>query len=137
MKNVRTAIVAALLATSLVAAGCGSDDDSSSTSTPTPTEATSTPTTESTPTTATTPGNVDDAVKAAIESCKSAVNAQPTISADVKTKLNTLCEKATDAAGAAEAAKEVCKAVVDGLPAGTPDAAKQQASAACEASVPK
>jgi hypothetical protein len=141
MKNVRTAIVAALLATSLVAAGCGDDNDSSSTSTPaastatsTPTEATSTPTTE-TPTdtgTTSTPTTVDAAVQAGIESCKQSIAAQPTISDDVKGKLDKVCDKITDANGVAAAVKEVCTTIIN--ESNVPDgAAKDQALAACDA----
>jgi PBP1b-binding outer membrane lipoprotein LpoB len=144
MKNVRTAIVAALLATSLVAAGCGSDDDSSSTSTPAastasaPTEATSTPTTASTPTdtgSTSTPTTVDAAVQAGIESCKQSIAAQPTISDSVKSKLDKVCDKITDANGVAAAVKEVCTTIVSesNIPDG---AAKDQALAACDATAP-
>lgn len=141
MKNVRTVAVA-LLAISFIAVGCGDDDNSSSTpaSTPTtastPSTATPPPPAETTPTdtgTTSVPKEADAAVKAAIDSCKQSVSAQPTISEAAKTKLNTVCEKITDPEGAKEAIREVCTTLVEEsqIPAG---AAKDQALAACKTS---
>ncbi|MCW3040919.1 MAG: hypothetical protein JWM31_2824 [Solirubrobacterales bacterium] len=146
MKNART-IVIALLATSFVAAGCGSSN-SSSTSTPaasTPSTASTADTTASTPAettpvgttdtgTATTdvPATADAAVKAGIASCKQAVSAQAATAPDLVGDLNKLCEKITDAAGAKAAVKEICTKIVEkNVPSG---AAREQALAACKAS---
>lgn len=148
MKNARTAALALLATTSLIAAGCGSDSkDSSSTSTPaastattattTATEATTADTTAATtPTTDTgstsVPATADAAVQTGIDACKQSISAQPTISDDVKTKLDKVCEKITDEAGAKAAIKDVCTTIIN--EAKIPDgAAKDQALAACDA----
>lgn len=146
MKNVRPLLLA-LLATSFVAAGCGDDEkDSTSASTPaattqttetatTETATTDTTATEPTDTGATTtdaPANVDAAVKAAVESCKSSIDAQPTLDDSLKSDLKEVCDKAAsgDAAAVTAATKEVCTKIIEAnVPEG---AAREQALAACK-----
>ena len=57
---------------------------------------------------------------------------EPTLSADVKAKVEGICNKAADGdiEGARKAAKEVCIEVVNASP--IPAAAKSQAVAACK-----
>ena len=72
-------------------------------------------------------------VQAAVDSCKQAIQAQPTLSADVKSDLEDICEKAGsgDIKDAQQAAKEVCEKIVDeSVPEG---AARDQAKQACAA----
>ncbi len=138
MRNARFAVLAALTST-LVAAGCGGDDKNDTTTTaatPTTQAATATTQATSTPSVASTatevPKTVDAAVTAAIESCKSSIDAQPTLAEDVKTDLKSICEKAAngDAAAAAKAAREVCTKIVEAsVPAGS---ARDQALGACK-----
>jgi hypothetical protein len=110
-------------------AGCGGNDEKSSGSS----------TTESTDTGSSTDsgdsGNVSDnpQVKAAVDQCKQAIDAQPALKDSTKTDLKDLCDKAAsgDIKDAQEASKEVCKKIVeDTVPEGS---ARDQAEEACAA----
>jgi hypothetical protein len=121
-------LAAALMLTALFAVGCGSDNKSStgSNSSSTPAATTSTSSGSS--------GSVADnpAVKAAVASCKSSIEANPAVKSDIKGDLEAICDKA--ASGKPEdvkaAIKEVCqKIVVSSVPSGS---AQDQAKAACD-----
>jgi hypothetical protein len=120
MKNARLAVLT-VLATGLLAAGCG--DDSSST----PTAATTTQSTATETTPSTTTGRVDEAVA----SCKRRIDDQPTLSESLKDDLKSVCEKAgSGAKSAAEATREVCTKIVEAtLPEGS---TRDQALDACK-----
>ncbi|MEA2125061.1 MAG: hypothetical protein QOI80_1843, partial [Solirubrobacteraceae bacterium] len=111
-------------------AGCGGDDKKSSSDTP---KTETTKTTDS--------GNSGDIsnnpqVKAAVEQCKQAIDAQPSLKDSTKADLRDLCDKAGsgDIKDAQKASVEVCKKIVeDTVPAG---ASRDQAAQACEAAAP-
>lgn len=136
-------LVVALLCGALVA-GCGSSSSSTtngSTATTAPaksaTAAPSSPvaTTTSTSPTATSTGAASAAaVKQYVALCKSISQRESTLAANVKRKVEGICNKAAsgDLAGARAAAKEVCVEVINASP--IPAATKQKALAACKAS---
>lgn len=71
------------------------------------------------------------AVQQAVAACKSSINAAPTLTADEKTKLSAICDKAAngDEAGVKQAAYQVCQEIVkSSVPSG---AAQTSALAAC------
>jgi hypothetical protein len=126
--------VVALLCGVLVA-GCGSSS-SSTTSGSTTSGSTSTSAPASTATSKST-GTTPNAATAAgvaqyVAACKSVIQHEPTLSADVKAKVEGICNKAAngDLEGARKAAKEVCIEVINASP--IPAAAKAQAVAACK-----
>jgi len=123
--------LAVVLASGLIAAGCGGGDDTSSDSV-----ATSTQATDITSGGATGGGATSAAVQQAIDACKSSVNAAPTLSAGAKSDLNNLCEKAAsgDVKEAQQASEQVCEKIVeDTVPAG---AAQDQAKSTCKQVAP-
>jgi hypothetical protein len=142
LRKISLLVVFAVFGLALVGfAGCGDDDKESSAP-----AATSEPSEEATATeedsgdsedadsTPTSTGNAeaDEAIKAAVESCKSSIDAQTTLSEDVKTDLKGICDKAGSGKidDVQAATKEVCtKIVEDQVPAG---AARDQALAACD-----
>lgn len=78
----------------------------------------------------------DPNIKAAVDSCKQAIDAQPSLKADTKSDLKDICDKAAsgDIKDAQEASKEVCEKIVeDTVPSGS---AQDQAKAACEQAAP-
>jgi uncharacterized protein YceK len=113
-------------------AGCGSSSKSSS---DTSGSASSPPATTGSTSTPSTNGALanNPQVKAAVAACKQSINAQPTLSADLKSKLSKVCDKAGtgDEAGAKKATQQVCEAIVNSgkIPSGP---AKDQALAACK-----
>jgi hypothetical protein len=115
-------------------AGCGSSSSTTSSQSSTPAATSSTPATTSTSTTSSSPSAVPPAnVAAAVATCKAQIEAQSTLPAGAKTKLEGVCEKAAkgDTAAVKAAAREVCEEVIKNaaLPAG---AAQEQALAACK-----
>jgi hypothetical protein len=120
-----------VLAGGAVLVGCGGGGSSSTASSQTSSTpaATSTPS-SSTPTTSTGAGGVS--VQQALASCRSLVKRAATLPANLKIKVEGICNKAAngDVAGARAAAKEVCVEVINSypIPSGT---AKEQALAAC------
>ena len=134
-------VVIALLVAGVVVAGCGGDDDDGGgDSTAAQTQSTDTGGgsgggDESTTTEDSGGGgaNPDDPqVKQAIEACKQQIGAQPGISADVKSDLEEICEKAAsgDEQAVRDATKEVCtKLVEENVPEGP---ARDQALTACD-----
>ncbi|MBA3808512.1 MAG: hypothetical protein H0X28_09000 [Solirubrobacterales bacterium] len=72
-------------------------------------------------------------IAAAVATCKSQIEAQSTLPAGAKSKLEAVCEKAAkgDTAAVKVAAREVCEEVIKNspVPAG---AAQEQALAACK-----
>jgi hypothetical protein len=73
-------------------------------------------------------------VAQAVAVCKSIIQRDPTLSASVKDKVESICHKAAngDLAGARAAAKEVCAEVINASP--IPSVAKAQALATCQRS---
>jgi hypothetical protein len=127
--------LAIVLASGLIAAGCGGDDDTDSV-------ATTTPTTETSGGGggggggATTGGASDAAIQQAVDACKQSVNAAPTLSAGAKNDLEDICAKAAsgDVAEVQQASEEVCEKIVEeSIPAGS---AQDQAKAACKQVAP-
>lgn len=124
-------VVTCTLALTVSVAACGGDDkksDTAATSTPVATAAVATDTGATD-----TGGTVDAAVQQAVDACKQGIDANPSVKADVKADLKSICEKAAngDAKSVQEATKEVCtKLVESSVPAG---AAQDQAKQACEA----
>jgi hypothetical protein len=139
-RGLSTLIVAAFAAGALVT-GCGSSTSSKSTSTPAAASAGTSstgagtsssgaaPTTPATGAAASSPG-----IQAAVAACKQSIQAQPTLSASVKTKLGDICQKAAngDATAVKQATQQVCSEIVkaSNIPAGP---ALDQAVAACKA----
>ena len=124
-------LVVALTALMLVAAGCGDDEEEGGGGGAATTTESSGGGSTTTPST----GNAqaDEAVQAAVESCKSSVNAVPNLKDDTKADLEKICEDAAngDAESVQKATKEVCEKIVeDTVPAG---AAQDQAKQACAA----
>jgi hypothetical protein len=122
-----TWLLAALIAAALLA-GCGSSSSTTSSAAP----ATSTPASSSTPAATSTP-ITGSAGAAAVAACKQAIQAQTTLPAGAKGKLEAVCAKAAsgDQTAVRKAAEEVCEEVVknSAVPAGV---AKEQALAACK-----
>ena len=121
-----------VIASGLIAAGCGGDDDTDSVAT----------TTQTTTTNGGGGGggggggSTSAAVQQVIDSCKQSVQAAPTISASTKSDLNDLCEKAGsgDVKEAQQATVQVCVEIAkDTVPGGS---AQDQAVAACKAAAP-
>jgi len=70
-------------------------------------------------------------VAEAVAACKSSIQAAPTLTADEKSKLTSICDKAAngDEAGVKQAAYQVCQEIVkSSVPAGS---AQTTALAAC------
>jgi hypothetical protein len=146
-RGLSTLIVAAFAAGALVT-GCGSSTSSKSTSTPAAASAGTSSTGAGTSSTgagtsssgaAPTPSATgaaasSPAIQAAVAACKQSIQAQPTLSASVKTKLGDICQKAAsgDATAVKQATQQVCSEIVkaSNIPAG---AALDQAVAACKA----
>lgn len=139
----RSSLVAVALLCGALVAGCGSSSSSTSGSTASTPVATSkaapTPapiaTTSGTPTatSSASPGAVSVAgVAQYVAICKSLVEREPTLPANVKSKVEGICAKAAhgDLAGARTAAKEVCVEVITASPISASE--KAQALAACK-----
>jgi hypothetical protein len=147
LRKLSLLVICAVFGLGLVAfAGCGGDDSSSSGSgSPATTDTTSTTSTTDTTDTTTTPdstptstGNAqaDAAIKQAVATCKTSVDAVPQISASTKKDLEGICDKAGsgDIKDIQAATKEVCtKIVQDTIPDGAPSSVKDQALSACDA----
>jgi hypothetical protein len=122
------------LASVVLLAGCGgggASKTSNSTSSPA-TRAAKPPTTSSTP--ATGAGAAPSAqIQQAIDACKRTIQAQPSLSAHAKGKLEAVCGRAAkgDAGAVRKAAQEVCAEVINGsaLP---PGPERERAVAACK-----
>jgi hypothetical protein len=131
-----TILLIAAIAGGALVTGCGSSSSSStsnSTSTPTATSAGTSSTSGGTSSSggATSGAAASPGGQAAVAACKSSFQAQPQLSADAKTKLSSLCDKAAsgDAAAVKQATKDVCVQLsTDIAPAG---AARDAAVAAC------
>ena len=141
-------LVIALLATAMIAVGCGDDDDGGDSGGGTTAAQTDTgggeATTEEAPPAETTEeaapedtggGDASDPnVQAAIDACKQQVAANPSVSDAVKEDINTICDEIAsgDADQIREKTKEVCtKIVEETVPEGTPG--REQALEACDA----
>jgi hypothetical protein len=127
-------LLAAILVLAFGVVACGGDDEEPASGGTTTTETTedSGGTTE---TTEDSGGATDEQVEAAVEQCKSAIQAQTQLSDDLKDELETLCDKAAsgDIKDAQEASVEVCKKIAEEM---VPDeAAREQVIQSCEQSV--
>jgi hypothetical protein len=119
--------------TGAFATGCGSS--SSSTTSPSA-PASSTPPAGATTTaggatsTSSSSASSNPAVAQAVSACKTSINAQPTLTASVKSKLTAACDKAAngDVAGARKVAGQVCQEIVKST---VPASAQAQALASC------
>lgn len=128
-------LAAAILGAAIIA-GCGSSSSSSSTSTASSSSAvaaTSSAAAASTPASSGGSSAVSSnpEVQQAVAACKKSVNAAPTLSADVKAKLTTLCDKA--ASGNVQDVKQVAEQVCTEIVKSTvPSSLQSQALAACK-----
>jgi hypothetical protein len=125
-------ILAALAAAALLA-GCGSS--SSTTTLSTPAGASTVPTsTGGAAATGTTPANGVPSLTgtAAIAACKQAIQAQTTLPAGAKSKLEAVCARAAagDQVAVRKAAQEVCEEVIDNSKVAA--ATREAARAACK-----
>jgi hypothetical protein len=132
-----TSLAVALAGAALIA-GCGgggsttsSTSSTAAASKSTPTATSSTPTTTSTPTTSSAPSGT--AVQQAVVACKHAIQAQTTLPARAKGKLEAVCDKAAkgDTTAVRKVAQEVCSEVINSS-AVPPGPAREQAIAACK-----
>jgi hypothetical protein len=134
MIRTRSPLFVVALLCGVLVAGCGSSSSSSTTSGSTTSGSTSTSAPASTSKSTTTTPNAATAAGVAqyVAACKAVIQHEPTLSADVKAKVEGICNKAADGdvEGARKAAKEVCIEVVNASP--IPSAAKAQAVAACK-----
>jgi hypothetical protein len=135
----RSPLLAVALLSAALVAGCGSSSSTTSSSTTTSKPATTSTAATSAATTSTSPTTAPSAASAAgvteyVAICKSIIQRVPTLSANVKAKVEGICNKAAsgDLAGARAAAKEVCVEVIDASPIS--GAAKEKDLAACKAS---
>jgi hypothetical protein len=131
MFRMRSPLFVVALLCGVLVAGCGSSSSSSTTTGSTSTSApASTATSKSTSTTPS--GATAAGVAQYVAACKSVIQHEPTLSGDVKAKVEGICNKAADGdiEGARKAAKEVCIEVINASP--IPAAAKSQAVAACK-----
>jgi NAD(P)H-hydrate repair Nnr-like enzyme with NAD(P)H-hydrate dehydratase domain len=121
--------LAVLLLGGALLAGCGSSSTTTSQSTSTPAATTAG---SSSGTTATPGGAAAIATPQAVEACKHAIQAQQSLPASSKSKLEAVCARAAtgDTAAVKQAAREVCEEVVNRSP--VPAFAKEQAIAACK-----
>jgi Spy/CpxP family protein refolding chaperone len=114
--------LATMLAAGVLLAGCGGGS-----STKSPTSAATAATTP-----ATTPTTIAPAGTAAIAACKQAVQAQTSLTASARERLETICKKASSGSAAEvnKVAREVCEELIksEPIPAGT---AKEEALKAC------
>ena len=125
-------LLVTLLASGLIAIGCGDDDDDGGGGSDEPAKEESSGGGGSKDT-----GDANAptaAAKQAAENCKQSIQAAPQLSAKVKDELNTVCEEAAqgDEEAAREATRKVCITIVEeSVPAGP---AADQAKDACEKS---
>lgn len=133
-------LLALLLLTALIGAGCGGDDDSgtvaapAATATATTEATTATEETTSTETTTSTGASDDDRVKQAIANCKKSIEDNDQVSADLKDDVKAICDKAASGnpQDVRDAIREVCEKIVDSqLPEGD---ARDQAKKSCAGS---
>jgi hypothetical protein len=116
-----------------VATGCGDDKKSDSSSSTAATPAATTPASGGSGGSS---GGAaaDPAVKSAVAACKSSIDSNPAVKANIKSDLEGICDKAAsgDANAVKQATKEVCTKIVEssGVPSGP---ALDQAKAACDA----
>ncbi len=114
-------------------AGCGSSSSSSSTSSSSAAAAAPAAAATSSAAAPASGGgtaSANPAIAQAVAACKSSVEAVPTLSASVKSKLVSICDKAAngDETGAKQAAYQVCQEIVKST---VPAAAQQTALSAC------
>jgi len=131
MQRPVTWLIVALMGAALLA-GCGGGSSSTASSQSTSTPSAATPAPATTSPTPTTTGTGGLSVQQAVASCRSVVKRATTLPANLKAKVEGICNKAAngDVAGARAAAKEVCLEVINSypIPAGP---SKDQALAAC------
>jgi hypothetical protein len=130
-------VVIALLVAGAVVVGCGDDDEGDGGGTTAAETQTETGGGSGGETTEESGGGggadpSNPQVQQAVEACKQQIEAQPGISADVKSDLSEICEKAAsgDEQAVRDATKEVCtKLVEENVPEGP---AREQALASCD-----
>jgi hypothetical protein len=119
-------VLVAMLASAILAAGCGGGDDNGSSDSSKSSGSTS----SSSDTTSSPSSNAN--VQQVVDSCKQSVSAAQGLSSSAKKDLNDLCEKAGsgDEAAARKASQNVCVTIVkDTIPSGP---ARDQAVDACK-----
>lgn len=96
-------LICALLASALLAAGCGGSDDKSGSTASTATATTDTQVAN------------DPRVKAAIQRCKDTIEKNPQINAEIKQQFQAICDKAAggNAEDVKKALREVCEKIVN------------------------
>jgi hypothetical protein len=113
-------------------AGCGSSSSSSSSSSTAPAASSGSSTAAPASSSTTAPGSVSvpTNLAQAVALCKSSIAAAPTLSADVKTKLQSLCDQAAQGNGAnlRKIQSQVCQEIIK---ASVPASAQAQALATC------
>lgn len=129
----RSSWLVGVLVCGALAAGCGSSSNSSKSSSPATTSTPAAAATSSTPASTSSAVPVGPAtVQQAVASCKQAIQAQTTLTAAAKAKLEGMCAKAAtgDTTALKKAAQEVCENIIKSskVPAG---AATEQALLAC------
>ncbi len=140
-------LVIALLATAMIAVGCGDDDDGGDSGGGTTAAQTESGGGASTEEAADSGGGeatedsggdagggaADPQIQQAIDACKQQVAANPTVSDDLKTEINKICDEIAtgDADAIREKTKEVCRKVVEETAPEGP--ARDQALQACDA----
>lgn len=129
IKRLCTFAVLAVLGGALVA-GCGSSSSSSSSAAPANTSSSASSSTASSGGSTASGGNSsianNPAVKAAVAQCKASIAAAPTLSADAKSKLSDLCDKAAqgDPVALKKASAQVCQEIIkETVPSGSQAAA--------------
>ena len=133
----RTPLLVIALVVAAILGGCGSSSSTTSTAstatTPASTSTASTSTASTSTGTSSTPLTGAGAAEA-VEFCKKEIQAQSTLPASAKAKLEAVCDKAAkgDSTAVKKAAQEVCEEVVNtsAIPSGS---AREQALAACKA----
>jgi hypothetical protein len=127
-------VVSILAVSGALVAGCGSSSSSSSAASSTTTSsapaATTTSSAGSSSSSTSASTSASPVVQQAVATCKTEINAQPTLSSSLKTKLLGICDQIAsgNVASAKKIAAQVCQEVVK---AAVPQAAQTQALAAC------
>jgi hypothetical protein len=115
-------LLVTLLASGLLAVGCGDDDDDDGGSSDEPAA-----TQEESGGNDSVPSNTDEAIAEAKRRCKQAVDQSPQADAELKADLNEVCDKLESPEDVTKVVEEICvKTVEKSLPAGpTRDQAKE------------
>jgi hypothetical protein len=126
-----SSLVVVVVVGGAIVAGCGSSSSSSSTSTPSAPASVATSTSGSASTgSGGASSSSNPGVAEAVAVCKATIGASTTLSADLKTKLQAICDKAAsgDQTGVKQATAQVCQEIVK---ASVPQSEQAAALAAC------